>query len=129
MSGDNDRRGGPSRLLLEIEPNGLAEGNGASGIVAPVDLAFTDPTTRQVETQSRPKGSDCVVPRCFERQRVGGGATPANECATKRTVIPKSRATKPTEYSPRCVASATAFVISGSGSSASRSSRRKLRWT
>ncbi|MEM6732694.1 MAG: VWA domain-containing protein, partial [Myxococcota bacterium] len=53
VSGDNNRRGGGSRLLVEIMPNGLAQGDEASAIVARVDLRFTDPTTGAVASQSQ----------------------------------------------------------------------------
>lgn len=48
-----DRRGGGSRLLIEVMPNDLAVGDESSAVVAQVEMTFTDPTTGDAHTQSR----------------------------------------------------------------------------
>ncbi|MEO0812354.1 MAG: VWA domain-containing protein [Myxococcota bacterium] len=48
-----DRRGGGSRLLVEVMPSTRADGEEVSATVATVTMSFTDPTTGERHTQER----------------------------------------------------------------------------
>lgn len=50
---DGGRRGGGSRLLIEVMPNTVATGDETTALVAKVDMIFTDPTTGESHTQSQ----------------------------------------------------------------------------
>ncbi|MEO1170671.1 MAG: VWA domain-containing protein [Myxococcota bacterium] len=48
-----DRRGGGSRLLIEVMPNGNADGDEASAQVARVTMSYTDPVSGERSVQER----------------------------------------------------------------------------
>ncbi len=53
VTADGGRRGGGSRLLIEVMPNTVATGDETSALVAKVNMLFTDPTTGESHTQSQ----------------------------------------------------------------------------
>ncbi len=53
VTDNGDRRGGGSRLLIEVMPNDRAVGDESSAVVAQIEMSFRDPTTGETLTQSR----------------------------------------------------------------------------